>query len=138
MGVKKDWYKLANQAEQDFFVAEKGCRPISIACPAGSLVLWDSRIMHAGQESLRARKAADATIRMVVYLCYLPRSFATPADLEKKREAYDNLRMTSHWPHHPMLFGLKPQTYGKELPDVVALPPPTNVSKLGRRLAGFP
>ncbi len=138
MGVKGDWYKLANQAEQDFFVVEKGCRPISIACPAGSLVLWDSRTMHAGQESLRERKAADVTMRMVVYLCYLPRSLATSADLEKKREAYNNLRMTSHWPHHPMLFGLTPRTYGKKLPEVTELPKPGNLTKLGRRLAGFP
>lgn len=135
--TSKDWYLLANQAELDFFVDEKGCRPISIACPAGSLVFWDSRTMHAGQESLPGRAPVDATIRMVVYLCYLPRNRATPKDLEKKREYFEKMRMTSHWPQHPIVFGKTPQTYGKELPPVEKLSAPSNLTKLGRQLAGF-
>ncbi len=134
--LKKDWYKLASQEELDFFIVEKGCRPVSIACPAGSLVLWDSRTMHAGQEPL-IKERAEPNFREIVYLCYLPRSAATEKDLAKKRDAFLKLRMTSHWPQKPMLFGLSPQTYGGPKPEVTPLPGPTNVSALGRRLAGF-
>ena len=135
--LKKDWYKLASQEELDFYIVEKGCRPVSIACPAGSLVLWDSRTMHAGQEPLAGQRERP-NFREVVYLCYLPRTAATEKDLVKKREAFNKLRMTSHWPQRPMLFGKNPQTYGGDQPEVTPLPPPTNVSEyLGKKLAGF-
>lgn len=132
---KDDWFKLGTQKELDFFVLEKECRPISISCPAGSMVFWDSKTMHAGQESLLSR--AVPNFRMAVYLCYLPRSLATTAALTKKQKAFNEMRMTSHWPHKPILFGKAPRTYGKELPVVTPLAKPTNVSEIGKRLAGF-
>lgn len=132
---KEDWYKLGSQEELDFFVVEKGCTPVSIACPAGSMVFWDSRTMHAGQESLSTR--AEPNFRMTIYLCYLPRSLATDADLKKKQKAFNEGRMTSHWPHRPILFGKSPRTYGKTVPSVTKLDKPNNLTGLGRTLAGF-
>ncbi len=132
---KEDWYKLGSQAELDFFIVEKGCQPVSIKCPAGSLVFWDSRTMHAGQESLTTRRAPNH--RMAVYLCYTPRSRAIKKDLEKKQKAFNEMRMTSHWPHKPKLFGKTPQTYGAKLQETTPLPSPTNVTALGLKLAGF-
>ena len=67
---KEDWHKLATQEELDFFVREKGCERIAICCPAGSLVCWDSRTQHCGQEPLLIRP--EPNIRCVVYLCYVP------------------------------------------------------------------
>ena len=46
------------------------------------------------------------------------------------------MRMTTHWPHKVKLFGKKPQTYGKELPDVSQLDKP-KLTELGKKLAGF-
>lgn len=133
---KTDWYKLASQAELDFYTKEKGCVPISIQCPAGSLVLWDSRTMHAGQEALTTRAAPN--FRMAVYLCYGPRSsVASKKDLEKKQKAFKEMRTTSHWPCKAKLFGKKPQTYGAEAPVTTLLPAPTNVGPIGMKLAGF-
>lgn len=91
--------------------------------------------MHAGQEPLPSRPAPN--FRMVGYVCYTPRSRATAASLEKKRKAFEELRMTSHWPHKPKLFPKTPRTYGKALPSITPVPPPTNVSPLGKKLAGF-
>jgi len=34
----------------------------------------------------------------VVYTCYQPRSLATEKDLALKREAYNDRRVTTHWP----------------------------------------
>lgn len=135
--IKEDWYKLANQAEYDFFVHEKGCQRIAICCPAGSLVLWDSRLMHAGQEPIPALRA-QPNIRCIVYLCYVKRSRATVKQLVKKRTAFEEMRMTSHWPERVKLFGKQPRTYGAEPPSItqVVCEPPV-LTPLGKRLAGY-
>jgi hypothetical protein len=132
---KEDWYKLNSQEQLDFFTREKSCEAVSIACPAGSVVFWDSRTMHAGQESLMSR--AEPNFRMAVYLCYLPRTEATPSALKKKQKAFNEQRMTSPWPQKPILFGKQPRTYGKALPAIVPLEKPANVNHLGKKLAGF-
>ena len=36
--------------------------------------------------------------RHVVYTCFQPKAFATPKDLELKRTAYEDFRVTTHWP----------------------------------------
>ena len=47
-----------------------------------------------------------------------PRSFASKKDLEKRKKIFNELRMTSHWPHKVKLFPKIPQTYGKEIKDI--------------------
>mgnify|MGYP002010171441 CR=1 FL=1 len=75
--------------------------------------------------TLQARD--DATTRL---------SRALKRALEKKRKAFDERRTTSHWPANPKLFGKKPRTYGRELPEVTP-PPAPELTALGKRLAGF-
>lgn len=133
-GVKSDWHMLEGQEEHDFFLKEKNCEHMCIACPAGSLVFWDSRLMHAGIEALGDRPVPN--IRMAIYLCYVPRQRATPKQLEKKKKALQELRTTSHWPEKAKLFGKFPQTYGKPLPVVKPIDPP-KLTELGKKLAGF-
>lgn len=133
---KADWHKLATQEELDFFIREKGCERVAICCPAGSLVCWSSCTIHSGQEALIIRP--EPNIRCIVYLCYLPRARATAKQLEKKRAAFETMRMTSHWPDKAKLFGKQPRTYGAEMPaitEVVTEPP--QLTELGRRLAGY-
>lgn len=132
---KTDWYKLGSQEELDFFVKEKQCEPVRICCPRGSLVLWDSRTMHAGYESSKNRETPN--FRMVVYVCYVPRSQATPKQLQKKLSALKELRTTSHWPQYSKLFGKTPRTYGTaEVPRVTPIEPPV-LTEFGKKLAGF-
>ena len=127
-----DWFKL--NKEQENFYSERGCVPKCIKCPKGSLVCWDSRTIHCGVESKRNRK--NSKERAVIYTCYTPRSLATEAALKKKRKAFDEMRTTSHWPHKPKLFPLKPRTYGKEIVPTNSIEPP-KVNSLGLKLAGF-
>jgi hypothetical protein len=129
--VKEDWYKLQSQEQVDFF---SQCPRVAVHCPRGSLVLWDSRTMHAGQEPLKERPQPN--FRMVSYVCYVPRSRATPKQLEKKKKALQDLRATSHWPERVKLFGKQPRTYGAALPPVT-LPGPPVLNELGKKLAGF-
>jgi len=129
---KKDWHKLTEK-EQEWLV-NKGCEQHSITCPAGSLVLWDSRTFHSGKESLKERP--EANFRFVIYLCYTPRSLCTKALLKKKQKAFNEKRTTSHWPHRPKLFQ-KPRLYpGMVMPNVTPLPNPI-LTPLGLKLAGF-
>lgn len=127
-----DWVRLDD--EMVAFLKSKGCEEVRIECPAGSLVLWDSRTIHYG-----ASPATDPTCaraRAVCYVCYLPRSMASAADLRKKQTAFTSQRTTTHWANRAKLFGAFPQTYGKKLP-VLCDPSPPEMTPLGLRFAGF-
>mgnify|MGYP003654841920 FL=1 len=129
---KSDWYKL-NDDQIDFFT-EKGCETKRIKCPKGSLILWDSRTIHCGVEALKGREKKN--FRSIIYLCMTPRSKCPVKDLEKKKKAFEEMRMTTHWPHKPKLFPKMPRTYGNVIPPVEDISPPV-LTELGRKLAGF-
>jgi len=38
--------------------------------------------------------------------------------LDKRVDIFNELRMTSHWPHKPKLFPKVPQTYGKPIKKI--------------------
>ena len=129
---KKDWNKLTK--EQEKFFLDKGCEYKKIHCPKGSLVLWDSRLIHCGVEAFKEREKPN--LRAIVYLCYMPRSMCKERDLLKKQKALKELRLTTHWPSKPRLFPKNPRTYGNPLPDICTIDPPV-LSDLGKKLAGF-
>jgi hypothetical protein len=130
---KDDWYKL-NEDEKQFYLEEKNCFHKRIKCPKGSLVLWDSRTIHCGSESLKTRHVAN--FRNVVYVCYEPRSRCNEKNLIKKQKALEDLRMTTHWPCKVKLFPVNPRTYGGPIYEVNKLPQPV-LSELGKKLAGL-
>lgn len=143
--TKSDWNMIDTPEKHHFYTQERGCVQKSIQCPAGSMVLWDSRTIHSGQEALKQR--AQPNIRCVVYICMTPRSMASSKDLEKKRKAFQELRTTNHYPHRPKLFPTTPHTcrmvscsddarYGQPLPPVRRIGAPV-LNSLGKRLAGF-
>ena len=127
-----DWH-LLNDEQKNFYL-ERGCKERFVKCTAGSLVLWDSRTIHCGKNPDRDRFKWN--MRLVVYVCMTPRKWATEKNLEKKRQALVEKRMTSHWPHKIKLFPLKPYTYGAPVPPIEMLPDPV-LNKTGKKLAGF-
>lgn len=129
---KKDWYVLIEEEER--FYTNRGCNYKRIYCPKGSMVFWDSRTIHSGTEPLKTRKTKN--IRSIVYLCYIPRITATKANLKKKQKAFNELRMTSHWPNKPKLFSKNPRTYGKDILEITPIDHPV-LNDLGMKLAGF-
>lgn len=129
---KADWYKL-NKEEEQFYI-DNGSVEKKIKCPKGSIVLWDSRTVHCGTQAMKTRK--EKNLRAIVYTCYQPRSLSNETQLKKKRKAFDELRMTSHWPAKIKLFPKKPRTYGGKLPEVTPISHPI-LTDLGKRLAGF-
>lgn len=135
---KDDWYALdkdkKSSKENDFFIKHCGNYK-SIKCPAGSMVLWDSRLIHCGQRALKKRPTSN--IRLVAFLCYMKRSGITNANLMKKKKAFNEMRMTSHWPCKVKLFAVKPYIRGdKVLEDIADIDPPI-LNSIGKRLAGF-
>jgi hypothetical protein len=133
---RANWYMMEKEdsaGHLDFYL-QRGCQRRFIQCPRGSLVLWDSRLIHCGTRPMRWREQAN--FRCVVYLCYQPRTGARPRDLRKKREAFERLRMTSHWPCRPKLFAEGFRNYGKDVKGVRELNPPV-LAELGERFAGF-
>ena len=75
----------------------QGCVMRRVAAKAGSLVLWDSRLVHANARPVKGRSHRDRW-RCVTFVCMTPVAWTTKRDLEKKKEAYRNLEHTSHWP----------------------------------------
>jgi ectoine hydroxylase-related dioxygenase (phytanoyl-CoA dioxygenase family) len=129
---KSDWYKHT-EIEQKFY-EDKGCEEKRIKCKAGSMVFWDSRTIHCGTEAQKIREKQN--MRNVVYVCMVPRNLASEASIRKKQKAFNELRMTTHWPHKPKLFPVNPRTYGAPLPNVTQVEKP-KLTQLGMKISGF-
>lgn len=117
-------YKMSD-AELECYRAA-GCGPaVRVHGGVGSVVLWDSRTLH----SARAPPADDAPTRerCVVYVCMQPRALCSTANLEKKQRAFNEYRMTTHWPASKVeLFPKTWRTWGAPA-FAVQTPPRTRV-----------
>ena len=129
---KEDWLQLSE--EQIKFYLDNGCNEKRISCPAGSMVMWDSRTIHCGSEPINGRQ--NKTFRNVSYICMMPRKLATQANIDKKIKALNNLRTTTHWANRTKLFSKMPRTYGGAIPNVKHINPPI-LTELGKKLAGY-
>ena len=87
-----------------------------------------------GVEPRKGREQQN--FRCVVYLCYTPRSLSSGKEIKKKIKAFEEMRMTSHWPHKVKLFPKMPNTYGAQIEDVEPLTPP-EINEIGRKLVGY-
>ena len=107
-------------------------------CPKGSLVCWDSRTIHCGVEARKPLNTgrSNPKFRSIVYTCYKPRLFANEKAILKKQKAFNEMRMTSHWPCKVKLFPKTPRTWGKNLPEINEIKAPV-LTELGQKLAGF-
>jgi hypothetical protein len=127
-----NWYKLKD-GEKQFFI-NKNCNPYAVKAGIGSIVLWDSRTIHQGKEPEKTREHEN--FRIIVYVCMMPRHMSNEKSLEKKRKAFNELRVTNHWANNPKLFPKIPRTYGGEIPEFNQIHPP-QLNEIGIRLAGF-
>jgi hypothetical protein len=130
---KSNWFKMETDEHKAFY-KERGCFERCIKCPKGSMVFWDSRTIHCGVEPQQTREAPN--FRCVAYLCYMPRILSDKKNIAKKIKAFEELRMTSHWPCKVKLFPKTPHTYGAKIKKVVDLCRP-EIDSIGRRLIGY-
>jgi Phytanoyl-CoA dioxygenase (PhyH) len=114
----KDWHKYTPE-QLAFF----GTEPVRVHGGVGSLVLWDSRTVHSAIPPQRGIESPRE--RCVVYVCYQPRALCSKKNLEKKRDIYENYRMTTHYPAQKVeMFPIKWRTYGAD--DTGVRTPPRN------------
>lgn len=100
-------------------------RGMLICAQAGDLILWDSRTIHCNTPALTApeyimnhrdvqqeesttptaamnesdnNETNNEIIRLVAYVCMLPKSHATTRCLEQRRLGFTRRVNTSHWP----------------------------------------
>lgn len=129
---RKDWFRM--EKEQMHILKDSyGIKPYTVIANAGDLLLWDSRTIH--QASLPRIRNKE---RIAIYVCMLPRSTATEAQLKKKVKAFNEKRTTSHWPNKCMLNPKNPTfkyTIGK--PKFYSENVKCKISKIGKKLAGF-
>jgi hypothetical protein len=133
---KKDWVKFDPDAkDKEWYLAQEGVRETRVHAPAGSLVLWESRLPHHAMPPLdpAARSQID---RYVIYTCMVPRSWALLRILKKRTEAFESGRATSHWPHDARLFGEKPWVRGADPEEVLIDPHYDPVTKQVAKLPG--
>lgn len=131
---KSDWLKL--KTDQEAWYRAQGCTQIAVECPKGSMVVWDSRTVHAGRGPLEGRSTRHN--RFVAYVCMLPSSHLKHGERKLKQRACLEGRLTSHWPAGRVrLFDKNPRTYGHQLlPDIPAYEPP-HFTQEQARLAGW-
>lgn len=80
-----------------------------ITAPRGSLILWDSRTIHWNQHASGNRDKPK--VRMVGYLCYVPKTRLTDECRIRRKEAFDKGVSTGHNPTYPELKYTKDHTY---------------------------
>ncbi|KAJ5697463.1 transcriptional regulator family: Fungal Specific TF [Penicillium malachiteum] len=91
--LEKD-FRFFSEEEMQWYAA-RGNKPKKVLADPGDLILWDSRTVHWGGEPT----PKSDTIRTVIYASYSPVSLATAETLERKKEAIESFRATTHWPH---------------------------------------
>lgn len=74
---------------------------VQVESPAGSLTLWLSGLIHDNTSIVmkqRNKHGHTPLARLVVYLCYAPKSWATEEELELREQIYKRGQITTHWP----------------------------------------
>ena len=132
---KENFYKLQTQEELDFY--ESKFEPLRISCKRGSLVVWDSRLLHTGMEPMKGRNYENS--RMICFLSYSPLSECPMSELKKKQilrkrvKLYKERRATTHWTHAC----LKTVGEGKTKKGLKKLETRPNETDSLKRLVGF-
>lgn len=123
--IKGDFVRIEEGADM---LVEMGCIPYRVECPKGSLVLWDSRVLHFGSKPINVREKPN--YRMLAYLCYTPLSLLKESKKKRKQALFTERssngcgRTTNHWAHRPLVFPQNPSVarFGKKMPNINPLP----------------
>ena len=111
--LKPAWRLRTVRDEDLAWYVEHGCTRKRVAVPKGGMVLWDSRLIHANSRPVQGREHPGRW-RYVVFVCMTPAAWADEESLRQKKYAYENLKMTTHWPSDDIGF------FSDELPSYAA------------------
>ena len=95
-------FNIISEDDLAWVERDKGLVPTRTPAPKGSLVVFDSRLLHCNVPAKVNRKTPRW--RYTLYICMTPREWADNKTLQARVDAFRNQRMTTHWPHHVGLF----------------------------------
>src|SRR5690606_26577511 len=102
---KEDKRRIRSEYIRNFFAVDESGSHYAmqhITAPKGSLILWDSRTMHWNQHASQDRIRRDPPrVRMVGYLCYVPKSRLQDQGKALRKEAFEQGVATGHNPAFP-------------------------------------
>lgn len=112
-----------------------------ITASRGSLILWDSRTIHWNQHASEDRAYREnPKIRMVGYLCYVPKARLADAGRAVRREAFEKGVSTGHNPVYPELKYTKDhiaKKFNQYLEDPSYIQPEIHLTPLGESVLGI-
>lgn len=111
-----------------------------ITAPRGSLILWDSRTIHWNQHASKNRPYSEnPKVRMVGYLCYVPKTRLTNEGMILRKKAFNKGVSTGHNPAFAELKYTKDhiyQEFEQYLEDPTYISPKINLTPIGEALLG--
>jgi len=94
------------------------CKKIILNVPAGHLVLWDSRLIHSGIPPKPTGGGDNLPkYRMCLYVSMCPRYGAEDSELDKRKQLYEENKMTNHTVYGPWLKQTPPPMRRRGIPD---------------------
>ncbi len=130
---------LAQNAFLEAFFDKDDYSRKHVTAPRGSLILWDSRTVHWNQHAHNDRSAPR--VRMVGYICYVPKSRLQDAGKALRKEAFETGSSTTHDPALPMLRSSKNRKYNpgyeRYQEDAGYIQPEIQLTPLGKSLLGI-
>ncbi|MBX9923863.1 MAG: hypothetical protein K2Y01_07105 [Rhabdochlamydiaceae bacterium] len=138
--------KARHKFLQDFFDSSRDESGNSygmkhVTAPRGSLILWDSRTIHWNQHPIKERPYIDhPRVRMVGYLCYVPKARSTQEGRILRREAFEKGVSTGHNPVYPEMKFTKDHIYQEfkhYQEDQSYIQPKINLTPLGESVLGL-
>jgi hypothetical protein len=131
--TKSDWFLLKKEEEQFF---KSKCEVKSIKCPAGSLVIWDSRTVHCAMGPIKTRP--NKNFRCISYLSYVPKSLCDKETIGKKISGFYNLYTSNHYANRSTFFPTMPNEYdGYYIDELINPINPPILNSLGKSLVGI-
>jgi hypothetical protein len=108
-----DWQVM--RPEQLAYLREHGLEMKRIPMKKGDVVLWRSNLVHASAPYCKT--APKDAMRLQIFVCMKPipdDPVRNAKDMERRREAYDEGRVSRHSADWISLFGKKPHIYGPD------------------------
>ena len=131
--TKSDWV-LLKEDEDEFF--KDRCEMKAIKCPAGSLVIWDSRTVHCGMGPIKDRK--NNNFRCISYLSYSPRSKCDEGILKEKIIGFNKMKTSNHYANRATFFQTLSNKYSKyDINELVTPLEKPVLNELGKCLVGM-
>ncbi|KAJ5766167.1 uncharacterized protein N7511_003783 [Penicillium nucicola] len=127
----KEWYGFTEAGQA--WLKDKGCEWIKVEAEPGDLLLWDSRTPHYNVSSETNQD------RFCVYTCFMPVADATKEQLQTKKMAFEETKMTTHWPNAMHVVDLPVFRNGEADPYNRSKPRESvKLTERGYRLTGIP